>query len=434
MDPFTASYLSGVAASLTTELLNASGRRVKNSILGTEKEQALRRAVQAGIAAMVAEAERDSKAERDLLYDIFREFFESEDLQSDIAKALEPLTKGQRADVEELLYLFEEAGYDPKTLPGLKFEDAVAAFETAYLAVVKGTPELREELKADVLLELLSAQRETATGVTEISGFLKGVNLDSMAVKAGKIIAETLQGEIKSFTWPVFEMREYVGERSYLEEIVSEANILPWSHIFSEYADPRKGVEFRLEDVYTSLDTTELEHVERELDYRNLMKDVARGGVQRVSALKMLNAHGRLLPMGDPGAGKSTFAKYVAYGLARARLERQSGWLEKLEGWEHGALLPVFVELRELAAYARRKGLKRGNFSLFREYLTQHLTRRLDGVRNNPDGGRRQPHGTVLPPGPEPAKRRLGRQRAVPGYRACPFRQGDGRRGSRYIV
>ncbi len=375
MDPITADFLSNVAASIAAKLIEYSGRRIRKAISGTEKERGLRRAIQAGIAAMVAEAEVSSRIEKDLLEDIFQRFFGDEEIQPDIAKEMLPLTKGQHIDVEALLDLFKEAGYDSDTLPGLNFESAVAAFETGFLTVVKETPDLREELKADVLLEQLSAQKESTRRLKEISDYLKSVNLDTVAVRVGQIIAENLKGAPVTYEWRPLESGSYGFDiaRSYLEEVASEANILPWGRIFTEYADPKRGVEFGLEDVYTSLDTTELEHIEEETAYRKLMKSVSEGERKRISALKILNTYDRLLLMGDPGSGKSTFAKYVTYVLANSRLYHQSNWLEKLQGWEHGALLPVFVELRHLAAYARDNGIGQGNVALFRRYLKFHL-------------------------------------------------------------
>ena len=162
-------------------------------------------------------------------------------------------------------------------------------------------------------------------------------------------------------------------QRAYLSELARENNILPWSRIFNEYADPNKGVTFGLEDVYTALDTTEMEAVQEETAYRALLADIRAAKKERISAIDMLNRHPRLLLMGDPGSGKSTFTKFVAYVLAQARLaDNPQSWLERLQGWQHGPMLPIRIELRELAAYAREHGIKTGNVALFNRYL-RHL-------------------------------------------------------------
>ncbi|MCP4211779.1 MAG: SUMF1/EgtB/PvdO family nonheme iron enzyme [Halieaceae bacterium] len=160
----------------------------------------------------------------------------------------------------------------------------------------------------------------------------------------------------------------------YLRELASDANLLPWSRIFEDYADPNKKVTFDLEDVYTALDTTEMEEIQEEEAYRRLLVELRMARRERVSAQEMLNRCDQLLLMGDPGSGKSTFSKYVAYVLAKANLaEEPSPWLEQLSGWEQGALFPLRLELRDLAAFAATKGCRRGDRNLFRQYLTAML-------------------------------------------------------------
>lgn len=84
-----------------------------------------------------------------------------------------------------------------------------------------------------------------------------------------------------------------------------------------------------------------------------------------LSALEQLNKHRRLVLLGDPGAGKSTFVSFVTLCLAgeilglphvgldllRAPLPDDEGNDEESpQPWEHGPLLPVRVVLRDFAA------------------------------------------------------------------------------------
>ena len=135
----------------------------------------------------------------------------------------------------------------------------------------------------------------------------------------------------------------------YLQEIAGETNILPWAPVTETFASKENYELFGLSDVYTDLDTTDVQRVEREEEYRELM--ARRDEAERISAQATINDHRCVLIMGDPGSGKSTFAKHVAYALAQAGLaEDPSTWLKTLDPWEHEVLLPVWIELRTLAA------------------------------------------------------------------------------------
>jgi formylglycine-generating enzyme required for sulfatase activity len=83
-----------------------------------------------------------------------------------------------------------------------------------------------------------------------------------------------------------------------------------------------------------------------------------------LSALEQLNRHRHLVLLGDPGGGKSTFVNFVALCLAGELLEIQEAGLKLLRAplpsargkdeeepqpWDHGALLPVRVVLRDFA-------------------------------------------------------------------------------------
>ena len=93
-----------------------------------------------------------------------------------------------------------------------------------------------------------------------------------------------------------------------------------------------------------------MRHVEREEELRQMM--VKQREAERIPAQEVVNREKRLLVLGDPGFGKSTFIKHLAYQLAQAGLaDDPATGLANLAPWEHGALLPVWVELRRLAAF-----------------------------------------------------------------------------------
>ncbi len=178
----------------------------------------------------------------------------------------------------------------------------------------------------------------------------------------------------------------------YLREVAEECNLLPWGALNVVYADPSAGEDLRLADVYTKLDTTELKHIKREEELREFLAHIHEH--ERVAAQEVANRERRLLIMGDPGSGKSTFVKYVAYVLAQAGLAPDpSSWLARLAPWEHETLLPVYVELRQVAAFADDHRSASGTLLL--SYL-HHLVEtweleafwpEMDGLLRDGEGG-----------------------------------------------
>jgi hypothetical protein len=165
----------------------------------------------------------------------------------------------------------------------------------------------------------------------------------------------------------------------YLKELAHEANRLPWTIVEREYAHPERGEALGLAEVYTALDTTELERVEREEELHRSLAEAAQDKARRIPAQEMVNRVDRLVVLGDPGSGKSTFINHLAYVFAQAKLaEDPAPWLERMDPWAHGLLLPVQVELRALAAYA--EGEKAEGARLLLGYLRTHLEEwELDG-------------------------------------------------------
>jgi formylglycine-generating enzyme required for sulfatase activity len=144
------------------------------------------------------------------------------------------------------------------------------------------------------------------------------------------------------------------SRRKYLELTASQANLLPWTKVTTEYASPEHGENLNLADVYIDLDTTEMRHMERDEELRQFL--MRQREAERISAEEIVNRKGRLLVMGDPGSGKSTFVKHLTYLMAEAALASDpTPWLERLGEWENGALLPVRIDLRQILAQVDAK-------------------------------------------------------------------------------
>ena len=157
---------------------------------------------------------------------------------------------------------------------------------------------------------------------------------------------------------------------AYLNHVYEQTSQLALAGIDKRTARDAE-TRLNLSSVYTALLTltsTEMEHLANgeAKDIEKIMQRESR----RASALEQLNKHNRLVLLGDPGSGKTTFVNFVALCLTGASLGQVPN-LENLttplpieederrrnrdadpqsQPWEHGKLLPVRVILRDFAA------------------------------------------------------------------------------------
>jgi hypothetical protein len=148
--------------------------------------------------------------------------------------------------------------------------------------------------------------------------------------------------------------------RAYLARILIQANQLPL------FASDGANSRVPLSAVYTALLTQRSEGddaIGRAIPDIRWSPDRA---ARRLSALEVLNAERKLVLLGGPGSGKSTFVSFVALSMAgellgapgpnlatlTAPLPREEDERDepKPQCWDHGALLPVQVTLRDLAS------------------------------------------------------------------------------------
>ncbi len=160
---------------------------------------------------------------------------------------------------------------------------------------------------------------------------------------------------------------------AYLKRLVADIAPLRLSGIDPKSATERQASELQLSAVYTGLYTRqpEQDHIlDQDEASAGRERQAALGAREapRLSALAALNRHSRLVLLGDPGSGKSTFVNFVALCMAGQMLKHRDANLKLLrqplpvedrskrdqkpkpQPWAHGALLPVRVVLRDFAA------------------------------------------------------------------------------------
>jgi formylglycine-generating enzyme required for sulfatase activity len=146
----------------------------------------------------------------------------------------------------------------------------------------------------------------------------------------------------------------------YLNWVVTEVSELPG--IDSKAADDEQDGRLHLNQVYTALLTYEFETTGRNVE---ILPGFAGREQKPVSTVAQLDRHHRLVLLGDPGSGKSTFVNFVTLCLANERLGLPNVGLSLLtaplpddEGkdgdqpqpWALGSPLPLRIILRDFAA------------------------------------------------------------------------------------
>ena len=186
----------------------------------------------------------------------------------------------------------------------------------------------------------------------------------------GLAIWEYRQGDEAEVDVPqVVEAYEDLRTR-YLAQIRERTQFLTLRglDVKSGDASVRDQDRLRLPDVYIQLDTTAKERVDAGHGWKT-------EGDRPLSALEALVNNKRMVLLGEPGGGKTTFVNYLAFCLASDGLNPREGWLEKLEGWPKAwaGILPVPVVLRDMAAWLETEDRQERKLALLDAWLQTWL-------------------------------------------------------------
>ena len=109
--------------------------------------------------------------------------------------------------------------------------------------------------------------------------------------------------------------------------------------------------QLALEQVYVDLDTTALVPKQAHAGRKKDQPVLERVETRPVTMLEAVINNWRLVLLGDPGSGKSTFVGHLGLCLALSALQPNAGWLDRLPNWPRAEcdLTPLLVVLRDFA-------------------------------------------------------------------------------------
>jgi formylglycine-generating enzyme required for sulfatase activity len=143
--------------------------------------------------------------------------------------------------------------------------------------------------------------------------------------------------------------------RIYRRVLAQSSGHLPLRGVDLGASDPASGRHrLGLAQVYVNLDTkTQVPLTEKEKGERKGRALPEDRETRPLGALEAAINNHRLVLLGDPGSGKSTFVNHVTLCLAVHNLEPEAGWLDRLPGWptQEDAVIPIVVILRDFARW-----------------------------------------------------------------------------------
>ncbi|PIE79718.1 MAG: hypothetical protein CSA11_10855 [Chloroflexi bacterium] len=391
MDPFTADFLANLTAELSALLIAKVARRFQKTWQEDDMTEALERCVQFAILAMVSRANWDaavealSAEEEGLLSDIFTQFFHMDAVATQIL----PLVRGKSLDVDELAFLFEEAGYDAATLPGLHFEAAMAAFEAAFLETAAAEPTLQPLIHIHQNWAQTALQKEMVSLLRQMIPLLqeKAAQHHPIGIQAGAIVAENVANQQTIYQtiyqWGGAAPPDPNWESYYLKAVVSHCGDLDLTLLdASEARHERLSVATVFTTLYLSAVTRAADEtiaqalsptpkqVSPEKKERR-SEDSDQAERYPIAASEAIAAMPRLVILGEPGGGKSTLTNHIVTQLARRRLGQTDATLPHWPA-DHTPL-PVRIILRRFASWLDKEKRK-GEVGDIWAYLEQLLT------------------------------------------------------------
>ena len=163
---------------------------------------------------------------------------------------------------------------------------------------------------------------------------------------------------------------------AYRKVLVTSARHLPVRGIDLGAADPSTQQRFDLAAVYVDLQAQPSGIDVRVQPGEPRLVQTEQWSLLTPGVLDLVIANRRLVLLGDPGSGKSTFVNHLLLCLAGHGLDSHAGWIERLPNWpaDETDIVPVPVLLRDFArSLPRETATRAGNPLLLWRFIVKRL-------------------------------------------------------------
>jgi len=275
--------------------------------------------------------------------------------------------------------------------------DDIAAQLEALPALASGLPDADRAWFTQTLRAELAQLGNLPRFAAALSG-VGNIAIQDSDIETGErsVVGSIAQGHIVTGDGNTFIEKQVVKavkpdstpqRNAYLNRLLETCSGLSLTGIDPKAASSQREARLELSAVYTALLTSSAEPGTGPSPGSGQAERPDRES-RRISALEQLDRHRRLVLLGDPGSGKTTFVDFVAMclagellghpainlGLLTAPLPDDEGKeQEQRQPWRRGALLPVKVVLRDFAA----RGLPPAGAEATAEHLWRFIAAEL---------------------------------------------------------
>lgn len=391
MTSFIQNFLPSFAANLAAMMIQVSGSGISQRFAKPGLQQAVKRCVEHSITILISTSDDLSPETDHILTDCFQDYFSSRAVIRELSKIL----RGKEPELEELIWLFEEAGYNEENLPGLNFTKGIQAFIAAFMTSAALEPELNSIIQAEQLIKQTKLQQEILDKIRKLVDFLRkdGGN-DVMGIKAGQIEARNVISNLRIIYKrpPDPPVKFYITKiHHYLSTLIKGCDVLQLAAI-DESCSADEAI--RMSDVFVSTNLTQHRFPDQTIAESLTGKKVKSSsqdlsfkpawaskfeGLEKydpnnlpIQAVEAVGNMSRLVIIGRPGSGKSTLVNYITTRLALRNLSDTKISTDLTGFSEDESPLPVRIILRHFAAWIS-SDTKKGSAGLVWDYINHML-------------------------------------------------------------